>query len=53
MVQKSSQKEANLRSVRTFLKAIDIYPVSAEVAHVYGNLKGEIIETLFFLRIMA
>lgn len=44
MVQKSSQKEANLRSVRTFLKAIDIYPVSAEVADVYGNLKGEIIE---------
>lgn len=45
MVKKSSQKEANLRSVRTFLKAIDIYPVSGEVADVYGNLKGEIIET--------
>jgi tRNA(fMet)-specific endonuclease VapC len=44
MVQKSSQQEANLRFVRTFLQTIDLYPISAAVADVYGSLKGEIIE---------
>lgn len=40
MVQKSSQQEANLRFVRTFLQTIDLYPISGGVADVYGNLKG-------------
>ncbi|NDJ20412.1 PIN domain-containing protein [Nostoc sp. B(2019)] len=44
MVQKSSQQEANLRFVRTFLQAIDLYPISGGVADVYGSLKGEIVE---------
>lgn len=44
MVQKSSQRSANLRFVRTFLQTIDLYPISGGVADVYGNLKGEIIE---------
>jgi tRNA(fMet)-specific endonuclease VapC len=44
MVQKSSQQEANLRFVRTFLQTIDLYPISGGVADVYGSLKGEIIE---------
>lgn len=44
MVQKSSQQQANLRFVRTFLQTIDLYPISGGVADVYGSLKGEIIE---------
>jgi tRNA(fMet)-specific endonuclease VapC len=45
MVQKSSQQQANLRFVRTFLQTIDLYPISGGVADVYGSLKGEIIES--------
>ncbi|MEH2354455.1 type II toxin-antitoxin system VapC family toxin [Nostoc sp.] len=44
MVQKSSQQEANLRFVRTFLQTIDLYPISGGVADVYGSLKGEIVK---------
>ncbi|MDZ7992723.1 MAG: type II toxin-antitoxin system VapC family toxin [Nostoc sp. EfeVER01] len=44
MVQKSSQQQANLRFVKTFLQTIDLYPISGEVADVYGSLKGEIVE---------
>ena len=44
MVQKSSQQEANLRFVRTFLQTIDLYPISGGVADVYGSLKGKIVE---------
>ncbi|MDM9582886.1 type II toxin-antitoxin system VapC family toxin [Nostoc sp. GT001] len=44
MVQKSSQQQANLRFVKTFLQTIDLYPISGEVADVYGTLKGEIVE---------
>ncbi|WP_331001086.1 type II toxin-antitoxin system VapC family toxin [Nostoc commune] len=42
MVQKSSEQEANLRFVRTFLQTIDLYPISGEVADIYGSLKGKI-----------
>ncbi|MDZ8108533.1 MAG: type II toxin-antitoxin system VapC family toxin [Nostoc sp. DedQUE12a] len=44
MVEKSSQQEANLRFVRTFLQTINLYPISGGVADVYGSLKGEIVE---------
>lgn len=44
MVQKSSQQEANLRFVRTFLQTIDLYPISGGVADVYGSFKGEIVK---------
>ncbi|NJL64517.1 MAG: type II toxin-antitoxin system VapC family toxin [Methylacidiphilales bacterium] len=44
MVQKSSQRSANLAFVRNFLQTIDLYPINGGVADVYGNLKGEIIE---------
>ncbi|PHM10390.1 type II toxin-antitoxin system VapC family toxin [Nostoc sp. 'Peltigera malacea cyanobiont' DB3992] len=44
MVQKSSQQEANLRFVRTFLQTIDLYPINGGVADVYGSLKGEIVK---------
>ncbi|QLE43992.1 type II toxin-antitoxin system VapC family toxin [Nostoc sp. C052] len=44
MVQKSSQQEANLPFVRTFLQTIDLYPINGGVADVYGSLKAEIVE---------
>jgi tRNA(fMet)-specific endonuclease VapC len=44
MVQKSSEKEANLRFVRAFLQTIDLYPINDGVADIYGNLKGDIIK---------
>jgi tRNA(fMet)-specific endonuclease VapC len=46
MVQKSQQQASNLQQVRQFLQAIDIYPITPDVADVYGILKGNIINTL-------
>jgi tRNA(fMet)-specific endonuclease VapC len=44
MVARSQQKNANLRLVRQFLANIQVYPVTAEIADVYGSLKARIFD---------
>lgn len=46
MVQKSKRRAENLRSVTAFLQNISLYPISAEVADIYGKVKGEIVNQL-------
>ena len=43
MVQKSEQREDNLKAVTAFLAAIAQYPINADVADAYGMLKGHIV----------
>ncbi|WGV28048.1 type II toxin-antitoxin system VapC family toxin [Halotia branconii] len=44
MSQNSQQETANFIKIRAFLNRIDIYPIDAETAEVYGDFKSEIIK---------
>jgi tRNA(fMet)-specific endonuclease VapC len=45
MAAKSERSIVNLQQVRAFLDTTDIYPVNLSISQVYGNLKGQLVNT--------
>jgi tRNA(fMet)-specific endonuclease VapC len=43
MAERSEQREINIVRLRTFFRDIDVHPVSAEVADVYGEIKNALL----------